>query len=245
MQKHRLFLVERDAALIDDKKIALPHERFRDGDNLLVSGERSLTGKLGSTSTPSSFRTSRALRRISLLSRVLNVAVNFAAEEDVLLDRHRRRDPPLMNDGNSSATRRCWREIRDLDPVQFHRARSRPYVAGDDLRERRFSGAVLTHQSSDLTRRNRDADRRRARAYFRSASRRSQVRDGRPRAGGLLGSIEPEGGIATIAQRSALRSAASARLVMAVHPRRLAINDRRQTPGVMTHAAYDLVFWRS
>src|SRR5271154_5684871 len=36
MQKHGFFLVERNAALIDDQKIALPYERFGDRDNLLM-----------------------------------------------------------------------------------------------------------------------------------------------------------------------------------------------------------------
>src|SRR5580704_12163121 len=88
VQKHRLFLVERDAALIDDQKIALPHERFRYGDNLLVS-RRKLAHRQAWIDIDAKLVQHLASPASHLaLIQGAKRAANLIAEEDVLLDCH-------------------------------------------------------------------------------------------------------------------------------------------------------------
>src|SRR5665213_2943927 len=99
MQEHRLFLVERHAALIDDQKIALPHERFGYGDNLLVS-RRELAHQQAWIDIDAQLVQNLASPASHLaLVQGSKRAVDFVAEKDVLLDCHGGHQvAPLMND---------------------------------------------------------------------------------------------------------------------------------------------------
>ena len=123
MQKHGLFLVERDAALIDNQKIALPHERFGDCNNLLVSRSELADEEAGIDIDAKLVQNLASPAPHLALVQSTKRATDFVAEEDVLLDCHGGHEvAPLMNDGDASSASGCRRQIRNLGSIQLHRA---------------------------------------------------------------------------------------------------------------------------
>ena len=78
-------------------------------------------------------------------------AVRFAAEEQVVRDRHRRDEAQVLVDDRDPGRSRCRRAPKvDLLPVDPDRARILLEHTGDDLDERGLARAVLAQERVDL-----------------------------------------------------------------------------------------------
>src|SRR5262245_28549827 len=64
----------------------------------------------------------------------------------------------LVRTSDAAATALVWRERRDVPPVEADAARVGPYIAADQIEERRLAGAVGPDDPERLARCEREAD---------------------------------------------------------------------------------------